>query len=131
MFQVPVILEMLPRILDNFPQHRTAIIGLAKSELSKPLADEVDDAAKEILAQRQANVAVVLARLGELRFSLAGPGISSPRLLRVRSYAIHRLRFGIDPLKLLERIDTEKEKSVLAGTHDDIRGIYRPEGGVH
>jgi serine/threonine protein kinase/formylglycine-generating enzyme required for sulfatase activity len=113
-FQFPVIFKKLPRIFDDFPQYRATIIALTTSELSSLLADEAEDAAKESLAQRQANAAVLLAQLGEL--DSVWPVLEyCPPDPRLRSYAIHRLRFGIDLLKLLEQIDHEKEESILRG----------------
>jgi formylglycine-generating enzyme required for sulfatase activity len=89
---------------------KEAALQVLNAELAKPVPDKACPDAKEKLAKRQANAAVLLLRLdkGEEAWPLLKGG---PDPLR-RSYLLHRLGpFGVDPSVVLKRLEVEEDLS--------------------
>jgi eukaryotic-like serine/threonine-protein kinase len=104
-------LFQFPALIDKLSAHKDKAVALAYEETRKqpPLTASEDQ--KELLASRQANVAVALFKLGRpdqvwplLRFS------PDPR---VRSDLIHWINpLGGDPQTILQRLDTEPDLTI-------------------
>lgn len=139
-------------IFDTLGPHTGRMVALAATELAKTPAAGADEVTKETLARRQANVAIMLLRVGAgehvwplLRFS------PDPR---VRSYIIHWLSpRGGDANALLGRFEEESDVTIkrallqCLGEFDEARfetgardalikkllDVYRdePDAGLH
>jgi eukaryotic-like serine/threonine-protein kinase len=104
-------LFQFPVLIDKLSGHRDKAVALAYEEIriQPPLAASEDQ--RELLANRQANVAMALFKLGRpdqfwplLRFS------PDPR---VRSDLIHWINLlGGDPQTILQRLDTEPDPTI-------------------
>jgi formylglycine-generating enzyme required for sulfatase activity len=91
--------------------HRQEAVALARQELAKPLGDNANEDEREALAQRQANAAVSLYRMGE--YELVWPLLKYSPDPRVRSYIIHWLGLlGGDPQANIERLDREPDVTI-------------------
>ncbi len=98
-------------IYGKLSEHREQAIPLAASEITKQPAEDASEDEKEILAQRQANAAVLLLRLGQA--DLVWPLLKHSPDPRVRSYLIHWLSpRGGDPQTILSRYENETDVSI-------------------
>ena len=100
-----------PLLLGKVTVYAEKALALAQAELARSLPEAAGEDQKETSAQRQANAAVVLFKLGTpekvwplLRFS------PDPR---VRSYLIHGLGpLGADPQTIIERLNVEPDVTI-------------------
>lgn len=126
-------------------------VPLLVAELDKPLP-QADEAAKDRLAKRQANAAVMLLRLQKP--DRVWPLLKHSRDSRLRSYLIHRFGpMSADPRAIVTRLNEEKDPSIRRalllslgefrvkqlpaaarpGWTEKVREIFRasPDPGLH
>ena len=137
-------------IYDKLSGHREQAITLAETEIALKPGDEASEDDKEILAQRQANAAVMLLRLGQA--DAVWPLLKHSPDPRVRSYIIHRLPpLGASPQAIVQYLEEEPEVSIrraliqALGEYEDSDAIDRktlttlllkwykadPDAGIH
>ena len=92
-------------------EHRLRAVELAHAELAKTSAADASEDDKEYLAQRQANAAVALFKLGET--DEVWPLLQYSPDPRVRSYIIHRLSpLRGDPQAIIARFQEEPDVTI-------------------
>ncbi len=98
-------------IKNQLLKHREQAIQLAEAELKKTQSAELNEDAKEAVAQFRANIAVLLLKFG--KSDSVWPLLRHRSDPRTRSYIIHWLGpRGGDPILLLDHFDKETEVSV-------------------
>jgi eukaryotic-like serine/threonine-protein kinase len=98
-------------LFDKLARHKEMVVALATVELArKPQAEATEDQ-KDLLAKRQANVAVALLRLGSP--DQVWPKLKASPDPRVRSYVTNWLGpLGGDPHQILQRLDSEPDVTI-------------------
>ncbi len=103
-FQFPVIFQMLAR-------HKDEAVRLATEEFARKPPTKATEDEKELLAKRQANVAVALLRLGTPE--KVWPTLKFNPDPRVRSYITHWLSpLGAEPATIIQRLDIEPDVTI-------------------
>jgi len=103
-FQFPVIFQKLARYKDE-------AVRLAAEEFARKPPTKATEDEKELLAKRQANVAVALLRLGTPE--KVWPTLKFNPDPRVRSYIIHWLSpLGAEPATIIQRLETEPDVTI-------------------
>jgi formylglycine-generating enzyme required for sulfatase activity len=103
-FQFPVVFDKLARYKDE-------AIGHAQAELTKHPSENATESLKELLAKRQANVAVAMFRLGTPQ--KVWPLLKFSPDPRVRSYVIHWISpLGADTQAIVQRLDAEPDVTI-------------------
>ena len=100
-----------PLLFEKLASHRDQAVALATAELANNGPANSDENAKERLAKRQANAAIVLFRLGV--DEQVWPLLAASPDPRVRSYLIHWLSpLEADPQTIVRRLEIEPDVTI-------------------
>ncbi|MGI9517348.1 MAG: formylglycine-generating enzyme family protein, partial [Pirellulaceae bacterium] len=103
--------NQFPIVLAALAKHEDRAIDLGETEISKSLMEQVDDDAKESLAKRQANAAVMLLRMNAA--DSVWPLLTHSPDPRVRTYIIHWLSpLGGNPHQIIDQFERETDDTV-------------------
>jgi serine/threonine protein kinase/formylglycine-generating enzyme required for sulfatase activity len=106
-------IKQFPVLYPKFKADDEAALGVLSAEVDKHPQPGWADAEKERLAQRQANAAVVLLRMGRAQAKSVWPRLKHQPDPRLRSYLIHRLApLGTDPMLIRDQLNVERDVSI-------------------
>jgi formylglycine-generating enzyme required for sulfatase activity len=100
-----------PILFDKLASQKDKAVPLARRELAKRPTEKASEDQKELLAKRQANIAIALLRLGNP--DQVWPALKFSPDPRARSDIIHWLSpLGCDPQPIIQRLDIETDVTI-------------------